>query len=310
MNPNNRRTFLKNLTISGLGIGLAKHLTFDEMSSKSFVECDKTTQDYYGEGPFYTDGPPLLTDGKLSKSTEVGQKMIISGRVLNLSCNEFIPNTIIDVWHANDAGAYDNAGYNLRGYVQTNEQGFYLFETIKPGKYLNGGSFRPSHIHYKITPPGFSLLTTQLYFEGDDSIPGDAAASITSGNFDARNRIISLSENADGVLEGVFDIVINGNGISVGTSDLHLNTGMVYSINPNPFIDEIEIKYGVFKRSQVGLVVYDLQGKEVAILENSEMTPGKYSAFWSPDPYANSGHYFIALKINDLQVHYLKVIKQ
>ena len=197
--------------------------------------------------------------------------------------------------------------FKLRGFTITNDQGFYLFETIMPGKYLNGGNFRPSHIHYKITPPGFPQLTTQLYFEGDDRIPEDPAASITSGTFDATSRIIPLTENDNGILEGVFDIVMHGEGIAVGIHDLHIDKGMIYNVSPNPGHEEFNIRYGVFNKARVGLVVYNIQGEQVAILEDEEMSPEKYNAVWKPESIA-SGHYFIALKINDLQVHYLKVV--
>lgn len=306
-----RRTFLKNTALATLGLGLGSSAKAEAAAGQptSLITCDRTTLDYYGEGPFYTENPPMLEGNQLAESDEPGERMIISGRVLNLSCSEFIPNTVVDVWHADNDGAYDNNGYKLRGFTLTNEQGFYLFETIKPGKYLNGNSFRPSHIHYKITPPGFPQLITQLYFAGDDSIPGDAAASITSGTYDASNRIISLTENANGILEGTFDIVINGEGIAVGTNDLHLSKGMVYQVSPNPFTSELTIHYGVFKRAKVGLVVFDLVGRQVAVLEDSEKLPEKYYATWQPDSALPSGHYFVALKINDLQVHYLKVVK-
>lgn len=305
-----RRTFLRNTALSSLALGLSLKGETKNKPTEDLLLCDATTLDYYGEGPFYTDNPPFLADNKLAKDTEDGTPMIITGRVFNLDCSQYIPETVIDVWHADNAGDYDNNGFNLRGYTKTNSQGFYLFETIKPGKYLNGNSFRPSHIHYKITPPGFAELTTQLYFEGDDSIPGDAAASITSGNFDATNRIIPLSENADGILEGTFDIVINGNGLNVGVQDIHLDKGMVYNCSPNPFDNEVEIHYGVFKKAKVGLVVYNMLGQEVAILQDEVKQPEKYYATWKPSSYLESGHYFIALKINDLQVHYLKVIKK
>lgn len=306
-----RRTFLKNTALATLGLGLGSSAKAEAAAGQptSLITCDRTTLDYYGEGPFYTENPPMLEGNQLAESDEPGERMIISGRVLNLSCSEFIPNTVVDVWHADNDGAYDNNGYKLRGFTLTNEQGFYLFETIRPGKYLNGNSFRPSHIHYKITPPGFPQLITQLYFAGDDSIPGDAAASITSGTYDASNRIISLTENANGILEGTFDIVINGEGIAVGTNDLHLSKGMVYQVSPNPFTSELTIHYGVFKRAKVGLVVFDLVGRQVAVLEDSEKLPEKYYATWQPDSALPSGHYFVALKINDLQVHYLKVVK-
>ncbi|MDF1695216.1 MAG: T9SS type A sorting domain-containing protein [Saprospiraceae bacterium] len=308
----NRRTFLKNTTLGALSLGVTSMLKLENttnIKSTPLIMCDPTTKDFYGEGPFYTDNPPMIDNTKLAGPNEPGQTMIISGRVLNLDCNEFIPDTVIDVWHANDAGQYDNQGYTLRGFTTTNEEGFYVFETIKPGKYLNGSSFRPSHIHFKITPPGFPTLITQLYFDGDTSIDGDAAASIDSGTYDASNRIIELSENEDGILEGQFDITINGEGIAVGTNDIHLDKGMIYSASPNPFMNEVEIKYGVFKSAKVGLVVFDANGRQIALLEDQPMEAEKYTSIWEPDSFLPSGHYFIALRVNELQVHYVKVVK-
>ena len=311
-NKKGRRKFLKNSALSTLGLGLVGGLNASTSSSNNMdlgPICDPTTLDYYGEGPFYTENPPMIIMNKLSNGDEEGTKLIISGRVFNLDCSQYIPGTKIDVWHANDAGAYDNDGYNLRGYMTTNSQGFYLFETIIPGKYLNGSKYRPSHIHYKITPPGFTELITQLYFEGDESIPEDAAASITSGNFDATDRIIPLNLSSDGIYEGTFDITIDGNGIPVGVQDLHIDKGMVYKTNPNPFTEELEINYGVFKKAKVGLAVYDINGRVVAVLEDKIQSAEKYNVTWRPESNLVSGHYFVVLKINDLQVHYLKVVK-
>lgn len=306
----NRRQFLKNTSLAALSLGIlptacdAKAKSPDK--AKELLTCDKTTLDYYGEGPFYTESPPMIQNHQLASEEEAGARMIISGRIYNLDCSEFIPETIVDVWHANDDGEYDNDNYNLRGFTKSNAQGFYMFETIKPGIY---GS-RPSHIHFKIKPPGFDILTTQLYFEGDANISDDAAASITSGTYDASNRIIPLTMNADGKLEGTWDIVINGEGITTGTSDVHLDKGIIYTVNPTPFSDNLTIKYGVFKTSKVGLLVYDMQGREVANLEEKTLNAEKYEAVWSPDSSLPNGHYFVALKINDLQVHYLKVVRQ
>lgn len=309
--PKNRRQFLRNSALSLLGIStIPTLLKGNNLNTTDAIEnCTQTTEDYYGEGPFYTNNPPTISNNALANTTEPGTKLIISGRVFNLDCSQVIPNAIVDVWHADDAGTYDNTGYNLRGQMVTNSQGFYIFETIKPGRYLNGATYRPSHIHFKITPPNFSTLTTQLYFQGDPYISSDAAASITTGTFDASDRIIPLTNNS-GTLEGTWDIVISGNGIPNGTSDIHLDKGMIYDVSPNPSSDRVRIHYGIFRDANVNIMVYDVAGRLVATLEDRQLSPDKYEAFWQPDPGLSNGHYFVALKVNELQVHYLKIVHQ
>jgi len=312
----NRRQFLKNTSLSLLSVAVfptilkSDNSTVSLSKKNSVVDCDESTEDLYGQGPFYTANAPSIQNNQLADISEAGTRIIISGLAYNLECSEVIPNTEIDIWHANDAGGYDNIGYNLRGKTTTNSQGFYVFESIKPGLYLNGATFRPSHIHFKITPPGFNTLITQLYFQGDPYIPTDAAASITSGAFDATNRIIPLVSNSNGDLEGTWDIVIDGDGVPVGTNNIHLDKGIIYSASPNPFTDHIEINYGVFQKAKVGISVYDIRGQIVATLDEKILDPEKYSVSWKPHVNLPKGHYFISIMINDLQVHYIKVIRQ
>lgn len=313
INAKSRRQFLRNFSMASLSLGIVPAIATGKTPNTSAGSpgelCDITTLDYYGQGPFYTPGPPMIQNNMLADPNEPGERLIISGLVRNLDCSELIPNAIIDLWHANDAGAYDNSGFNLRGYTLSNSQGFYIFETIVPGHYPNGGAFRPSHIHVKITPPGFDTLTTQLYFEGDEYIPTDPAASITSGPFDATHRIIPLTMNYEGKYEGTWDIVIDGDGI-VSTNELYVDKGLIYSASPNPFANRVEINYGVFRDAKVSLFVYDLHGRTVANLEEKSLIAEKYTAIWQPDSTIPDGYYFIALKINDLQVHYVKVLKK
>lgn len=310
---NSRRQFLINSSLGALSLGILPSIakaTPLKVNTEAALDCNPTTNDLYGQGPFYTAGAPTVADGKLADENEAGTRIRISGRVMNLDCSEAIPNAEIDIWHADDSGAYDNDAFHLRGKIFTNEQGFYMFETIQPGWYLNGAQFRPSHIHIKVTPPGFSTLTTQLYFEGDPYIDEDAAASIDSGTYDATHRIIALEDGEGGVKEGTWDIVVNGDGVDLAVNDLHLDKGLIYSASPNPFTDRLVIKYGVFQDANVSLDVYNMQGQAVASLAQSELRAEKYEAVWEPSAYLPKGHYFIALKINDLQVNYIKVLRQ
>lgn len=308
-NPDGRRKFLRNASLTALSVGLLSKVTQAETPSNEIEGgCDPTTLDYYGEGPFYTQNPPDIVNNQLAEANEPGTRIIISGVVRTLDCTQIIPNTIVDVWHANDPGQYDNVGYNLRGKMLSNAQGFYMFETIMPGKYLNGAVYRPSHIHYKITPPGFPTITTQLYFEGDPDLTSDPASSITSGTYDASDRIIALTDNGNGALEGTWDIIVDGNGTSTGMDDIHLNQGMIYEVAPNPYANSVSIRYGVFNDAKVGLSVFDVNGKLVAELSEEQLQPEKYEATWQPDPSIPNGHYFVALKVNDMQVHYQKTM--
>jgi Protocatechuate 3,4-dioxygenase beta subunit len=56
--------------------------------------------------------------------------------------------------------------------METDAKGHFVFQTKFPGRYLTNkaiaDSYRPSHIHFKITPKDKAYggpLTTQLYFE-------------------------------------------------------------------------------------------------------------------------------------------------
>ena len=308
-NNDGRRKFLRNASLTALSVGaLAKVAQPETPNTNKNGGCNPTTLDFYGEGPFYTNNPPDIVNNQLADSNEPGTRMIISGVVRTLDCSELIPDTLVDVWHANDPGQYDNVGFNLRGKILSNAQGFYMFETIYPGKYLNGTVYRPSHIHFKITPPAFSTMTTQLYFEGDPDLTSDPASSITTGNFDASDRIIALTDNGSGTLEGTWDIIVDGDGTSTGMDDIHLNHGMIYEVAPNPYASSVNIKYGVFNTSKVVLSVYDVNGKLVADLSEEDLQPEKYEVTWQPDSSIPNGHYFIALKVNDMQVHYQKTV--
>jgi protocatechuate 3,4-dioxygenase beta subunit len=143
------------------------------------------------EGPFYTPDTPertsFLEDGP-------GTKMVLTGRVLTTGCQP-IAGAVVDFWHADDGGNYDNAGYLFRGHQFTNENGRFQLETVVPGLYPG----RTRHFHVKVQGPQTSLLTTQLYFPDE---PGNAS----DGIFNAA-LLMDTAETADGVT-GTFDFVL------------------------------------------------------------------------------------------------------
>ena len=123
-----------------------------------------------------------------------------------------LSGVVIDVWQANAKGRYDNddpnkppkAGvYRNRARLVTDENGFYEFESILPGRYLNGAQYRPAHIHYMVQTRGYRTLVTQLYFKGDPHNGSDP--------FIRKSLIIDLHERkatAGTYRSGAFDIVL------------------------------------------------------------------------------------------------------
>jgi protocatechuate 3,4-dioxygenase beta subunit len=88
--------------------------------------------------------------------------MVLTGQVLTQDCTP-IANALVDFWHANDQGEYDNRGYTLRGHQYTDAEGRYRLETIVPGVYPG----RTRHFHVKVQAANRPVLTTQLYFPGE-----------------------------------------------------------------------------------------------------------------------------------------------
>ena len=152
------------------------------------------------------------------------------------------------------------------------------------------------------------MRITQLYFEGDTDIPGDAAASVNSGTYDASARTIPLTINNEGKFEGTWDIFLNNGSVATGP-DLHLETGMLYTATPNPFSNRVEFHYGVFRKAHVAIQVFNIQGALVAALETKHLQPAKYQTHWIPDSALPAGVYIAVLKVNELQVHYVKLVK-
>lgn len=116
------------------------------------------------EGPFYKAGAP--TRSVLLEKGMPGTPLTVSGQVLDTHGRP-LRGALLDVWHADNTGEYDNQGYKLRGKLFTDEEGRYTLRTIKPLAYGESNDKRPSHIHVKVSSGNSPILTTQLYFKGD-----------------------------------------------------------------------------------------------------------------------------------------------
>ena len=128
-------------------------------------ECRPTMSDV--EGPFFLPDTPFRE--LLAPPDEPGRWIKVEGRVLSGDCKTPLKDVLIEVWHTDSAGKYKgkDEGALYRGRLKSGDDGSYSFMTIMPGRYRLGNSYRPAHIHFRLSSAGHRTLITQLYFRGD-----------------------------------------------------------------------------------------------------------------------------------------------
>ena len=146
------------------------------------------------EGPYFTPNSPERTS--LLEPGMPGRRLTVSGYVLTTTCQP-VAGALIDFWQCDDAGAYDNVGYRLRGHQFTDENGRYELETIVPGLYPG----RTRHIHVKVQAPNGPVLTTQQYFPNE---PRNARDGIYRPELE-----MDVSRGANG-MEADFNFILAG----------------------------------------------------------------------------------------------------
>ena len=223
-------------------------------------DCNLTTDDILG--PYFVEGAPIRT--VIAHSDEPGQRLFVSGRILQNDCETPISGAMLELWHANDAGCYSinlecntgnpgNDEFNLRGKMFSNENGQYAFETILPGYYAS----RPMHIHIKITTPDGEVLVSQIYFDSDPLCDTDPWCQ------DAEDRILSLNEDSNG-LHGLLDIVMNSTLSGIIPGDVNLDG----AVNVQDIVLAVGIILGNVQPDDFQMYAADLnQDTEIDILD-------------------------------------------
>ena len=145
------------------------------------------------EGPFFKPRSPLRSD--LREAGSRGDEIELSGFVLTRTCRP-LANALVDLWHADERGEYDNRGFRFRGHQRTDASGRYRFRTIRPAVYVG----RTRHYHVKVQAAGSRLLTTQLYFPDEPENQRDSLFR--------RELLMKIASAGDGAAAR-FDFVID-----------------------------------------------------------------------------------------------------
>lgn len=146
------------------------------------------------EGPLYVAGAPVSEGfARMDDGTQDGETMILTGVVTDEN-GKPLPNTLVEIWHADLKGGYSyfdksQSEYNLRRSILTDAEGRYTAQSIIPSGYgcppegstqallnqLGRHGRRPAHIHYFVSQPGYKHLTTQINLAGDEYTYDDFA---------------------------------------------------------------------------------------------------------------------------------------
>ncbi len=199
-----RRTFIKNSTLTVISVSAFGALSWN---GKNFEGDTPTTTDILG--PFYRPGAPLRTNLRMAGTK--GTPIVLKGKIFKEDGKTPVKDAFVEIWHCDEAEAYDNTSdeYRYRGGQKTKEDGTYEFKSILPVPYKAvptiEASWRPAHIHMRVSVPGQQDLITQLYFKGGKYVNTDKWASAPQ----AVNRILAVGKNNAGESEIVFNVVMS-----------------------------------------------------------------------------------------------------
>ncbi|CAH0997773.1 hypothetical protein EMA8858_03907 [Emticicia aquatica] len=199
-----RRTFIKNSTLTVISVSAFGALNWN---GKNFEGDTPTTTDILG--PFYRPNSPLRSNLRLANTK--GIPIVLKGHIFKEDRKTPIHNALVEIWHCDENQVYDNTSdeYKYRGGQRTKTDGKYEFKSILPVPYkadpMDESSWRPSHIHMRVSVPNQQDLITQLYFKGEKYVNTDKWASDPK----AVNRILSITKNNSGESEIIFNVIMS-----------------------------------------------------------------------------------------------------
>jgi protocatechuate 3,4-dioxygenase beta subunit len=151
----------------------------------------------------------------IADTNEPGEPLTISGTIYRPDGKTPAAGVMLYVYHTDSTGRYSPAPNqdksrrhgHLRGWMKTDEQGRYLFNTIRPAAYPNRTD--PQHIHPLIKEEGKSVYWIDEFLFEDDPLVTDKVRSQQEKR--GGSGIIILTKNPNGVWVGNRDIILGLN---------------------------------------------------------------------------------------------------
>jgi len=152
-------------------------------------------------GPFHVEGAPRYEHGADVGQGAKGEPCYVRGRVRALDGTP-IAGAEVQVWQSDGDGLYDvqqpgqseHQEHRARGIVASGADGSFHFKSIVAQPYpiphdgpvgrmlhsLGRHPWRPAHLHFMITAPGYERLVTHVFRAGDQYLDSDAVFGVRS----------------------------------------------------------------------------------------------------------------------------------
>jgi protocatechuate 3,4-dioxygenase alpha subunit len=174
-------------------------------------------------GPYLHIGLTWLITDNIASPGVAGDKVMIEGRMIDGDANP-VTDAIVEIWQANAHGRYAHPddtqdkplepAFKGFGRVTTDNDGFFRFTTIKPGRVrAQGDELQAPHLNVTIFTRGLlKHLITRMYFPNDSandedpvlqSVPPDRRATLIATPIAGKGNAVR------------WDVVLQGNNETV-----------------------------------------------------------------------------------------------
>ncbi|GAB2756732.1 dioxygenase family protein [Sinomonas soli] len=170
-------------------------------------------------GPFHMVESPRRGSGADISPETPGPRCVVSGRIVSVDGTP-IPGAQIDIWQANNDGFYDvqqpgiQTVGNGRALLSSGPDGSFAFRSVVPRHYpiptdgpvgdllaaTRRHPFRPAHIHFLVSAPGYRELTTHVFVAGSEYIDSDAVFAVK------KSLVKDFADNTDPAAAGHYGV--------------------------------------------------------------------------------------------------------
>lgn len=302
----NRKDFLRNVGLMGIGLATAPMWAKDLMNEPSnddllkSGDCTSIPEETAGPYPVPSSvSTSTLVRSDITEGTQTGIPLSLTITIINVD-NDCLPvsGLRVDIWHCNIRGYYsayddqpgidgsvDNAGTTwLRGIQYTDSNGQVNFTTIYPGWYTP----RATHIHVQVFDASNNLITTtQMAFpDAINTTVNTYYATSGTNSFTNTNdmvfsdsytdQLMTVTGNTTDGYVATKEIAINAG--TSGLQEIELETGGQFgqlTVYPNPMSDLATVSFVLIQASTVKILVSDAAGRVLKTLDQGQLTSGK-----------------------------------